>query len=143
MILSGLDIKHYLERGILEISPVDPSQFQQNGVDLVLSEIDRPEDWTNTPSFHLGATVEKLSLPNDLMGFVQLRSTWARKGVLIPPTIVDAGFKGNLTVEIYNVACQESPVGERLLHLILVKMMSPGEPYRGKYQGQSGITFPR
>lgn len=138
MILSGIDINHYIQRGRLGIVPVRPEQFQQNGVDLILSAVD---SWGEPPHFSLGATLEVLTMPDDLMGFVQLRSSWARKGILIAPTIVDCGFSANLTVEIYNVGYKgPAPVGERFLHLVLAKMLSPGDPYRGKYQGQTGIT---
>lgn len=137
-ILSGRDIAQYIQSGRLGISPVEPSQVQQNGIDLVLTEVD---SWGTPPHFTLGCTAEVLTLPDDLMGFVQLRSTWARHGILITPTIVDCGFSANLTVELYNVGYRgPAPIGERFLHLVFATMLSPGDPYRGKYQGQTGIT---
>lgn len=140
MILSGRDIEWYIERGKLKIDPVSPEQFQQNGIDLILNDVTR----VHYTTFWLGGTRETLVLPDDLMAFVQLRSTWARKGLMIPPTMVDAGFCGNLTVEILEVACSPlEAVGKPFLHVAFAKMSSPGIPYAGKYQGQSGITGPR
>ncbi len=144
MILSGRDLRWYIECGQLKIDPVLPEQFQQNGVDLIL---DRWE--AKGYGFYLGVTRERLELPNDLMAFVQLRSTWARRGIMLPPTIVDAGFKGDLTLEI--LLCSPEmleqgrivPIGQRFAHLIFAKTSSPCEPYAGKYQGQSGITEAR
>lgn len=140
MILSGRDISWYVETGKLKIEPVSQDQFQQNGIDLVLEGVrGNPENFEKG-NFVLGTTRELLSLPDDLMAFVELRSTWARKGILIPPTIVDAGFKGNLTLEIVSFAEVRVPYGERFAHLIFGRLTSPNEPYKGKYQGQKGIT---
>jgi dCTP deaminase len=149
MILSGRDIKWYMDQGKLIIQPVEEIQFQQNGIDLVLEEIQDQAFKTNInpkylsiQRFYLGRTREYFEMPDDLMAFVQLRSTWARRGILLPPTVVDAGFKGTLTLEIFNLMEQESPVGQRFGHLIFAKMTGPSSPYSGKYQGQIAITGP-
>jgi dCTP deaminase len=151
MILSGRDIQWYIEKGRLEIDPVEKEQFQQNGIDLVLENLamrgTEASDFLGLHppilrlEFYLGCTRETLALPDDLMAFVQLRSGWARRGLLIAPTIVDAGFRGNLTVEIFSAGYEgPSPIGQRFLHLIFAKLASPGDAYAGVYQGQSGIT---
>lgn len=79
-------------------------------------------------------------MPDDVMGFVALRSTWARRGIMIPSTVIDAGFKGNITLEICPHEDMDAPVGQRFAHIIFAKMTSPSAPYNGKYQGQVGIT---
>jgi dCTP deaminase len=139
MILSGADVKQYIAHGGLQFSPsLSDDQFQQNGVDLILAEA---EHKVLCPGmFTLGRTLEFIQMPNDLMAFVQLRSTWARKGFMLPPTVVDAGFHGTITLEIVSFAQNPMPIGERFVHLIFAKLTSPSEPYRGKYQGQIGIT---
>lgn len=55
--------------------------------------------------FALGATLEFISLPNDLTGFLEGRSTWGRLGLQVHSTasFVDPGFKGNLVFELQNV----------------------------------------
>lgn len=151
MILSGNDVKAYIEAHKLVINPIQGNQFQQNGVDLILDSVDRdaPEGqkppfvgaiWMGAFSFVLGRTREYLEMPNDVMAFVQLRSTWARKGFILPPTVVDAGFKGTITLEILSCKHQTVPIGQRFAHLIFAKMTGPSIPYNGKYQGQIGIT---
>ena len=52
----------------------------------------------------LFSTIEYIELPDDIMGFVEVRSTWARHGISLPPTIIDAGFKGTVTLEAINNA---------------------------------------
>jgi len=145
MILSGRDIKWYIETKKLVVTPVEEKQFRQNGIDLYLEDVDleradNGHKYLNFSGFVLGATRERLELPDDLMAFVELRSTFARKGLLIPPTIVDAGFKGNLTIELWHCRSQQAPLGELVFHLIFAKTSSPCVPYDGKYQNQSGIT---
>jgi dCTP deaminase len=144
MILSGRDLQLYIDTGKLKIEPITPEQFQQNGVDLILKEVRFGDVLQPNPNFYLGCTVETLALPDDLMAFVELRSSWARRGMFIPPTIVDAGFSGNLTLEIlsFGVDVQEA-VGQRFAHLIFAKTSGPCLPYRGKYQDQTGVTGAR
>lgn len=135
-----------MDTGKLVIDPIEEIQFQQNGVDLILDQVIDPvmlqekPPWFSRLSFYLGGTKERLVFPDDLMAFVELRSTWARRGLILPPTIVDAGFKGNLTLEIFATLGVKIPYGERFAHLIFAKTSGPAEPYRGKYQGQSGVT---
>ena len=68
---------------------------------------------------------------------------------MLPPTIVDAGFRGNLTLEILSMGYDGNnlppapPVGERFAHLIFARTTGPCVPYRGKYAGQTGITEAR
>lgn len=149
MILSGRDIKWYIETGRMLIDPVEDIQFQQNGIDLYLEDIIDMTTGVEKPfgfvanHFYLGRTRETIHMPDDLMAFVELRSTWARKGIILPPTIVDAGFRGTLTLEIVPFTNCVIPLGERFAHLIFAKMTSPSEPYMGKYQGQHNITMAR
>jgi len=169
MILSDRDLKYYLEKEWIKIVPYSEEIVRENGVDLrignhfarlkktdkVFEPDDNIEDFYEIvdsyeiviqPHEHLlMETLEYIELPNDIMAFVNLRSTYARLGISIPPTIIDAGFKGQLTIEIIG---SEFPVrlatGERFLHLIFAKTLSPVEkPYHGKYQYQRGVTLPR
>jgi len=169
MILGDRDLKYYLEKGLIKITPFSDEIIRENGVDLRigtqfarLSKIDQVfeigkniEDFytvTNSnyfivfPHEHvLMTTMEYIELPNDVMAFVNLRSTFARLGISIPPTIIDAGFKGQLTIEIVG---SEFPIklesGQRFLHLIFAKTLTPVEnPYHGKYQEQQNVTLPK
>ena len=131
-----------MKHGFLEFSPeLSDDQFQQNGIDMILAAADKTE--LSAGGFTLGCTKEHIWMPNDLMAFVQLRSTWARKGFMIPPTVIDAGFSGMITLEIASFAAQPLPIGERFAHVIFAKLCSPSAPYDGKYQHQTGITGAR
>jgi len=167
LILGDRDLKYYLEKGRITISPLFQDTIRENGVDLRVGgevarfkeinevyedgkdirsfyDIEKGNEFVIYPNEHvLLVTEEYVKLPNDVMAFVNLRSSFARLGILAPPTIVDAGFEGQLTIEVLGSAF---PVkikrGTRFLHLIFARTLTPVEnPYRGKYQGQQGVTL--
>lgn len=53
----------------------------------------------------LATTYERIQLPNNLMAWVEGRSTWARAGIGIHLTApkIDPGFAGNIALEIVNM----------------------------------------
>ena len=55
--------------------------------------------------FVLAQTLERIALPNDLMGLVEGRSSWARVGLSVHLTApkIDPGFDGTITLEIANM----------------------------------------
>jgi len=57
-------------------------------------------------------------------------------------TFIDAGFVGDITLEIIWFAALNTslPVGKRFVHLSFEQLCTPSEPYAGKYQDQRGIT---
>ncbi|MDT7861459.1 MAG: dCTP deaminase [Saccharolobus sp.] len=169
MILGDRDLKYYIEKGWIKIEPLSQDTIRENGVDLRIgNEIARfrktdkvydcnsrledffikeiSDEFIINPHEHVLLTTEEyVKLPNDIMAFVNLRSSFARLGLFIPPTIVDAGFEGQLTIEVIG---SEFPIklkrGMRFLHLIFARTLTPVEnPYHGKYQGQKGVTLPK
>ena len=50
--------------------------------------------------FLLAATVERFQMPNDLMGIVHDKSTWARRGLVVQNTVIEPGWHGYLTIEV-------------------------------------------
>ena len=171
MILSDATIRKMVSDKKLIINPLEKDTIRENGVDLKIGTIfcrlkrvwhvldikkgGFPEDYyecnkknnfTVYPHEHaLMHTKEFIKLPSNIAGLVNLRSTYARLGLFIPATVVDAGFKGQLTIELVG---GEYPVklypNERFIHLILVKLDRPAEkPYSGSYQGQRGVRLPK
>src|SRR5208337_5525984 len=115
MTLTGADIKQYIKYGGLRFEPeLEPNQFQQNGVDLVLAETKLLVE--GPIRFSHGVTRERITMPNDLKATVGIRSTWARKGIgMHGVTFIDAGFVGDITLEIIWFAALNTslPVGKR------------------------------
>ena len=55
--------------------------------------------------FVLAHTLERVEMPDDLMGLVEGRSGWARAGLSVHLTApkIDPGFNGTITLEIANM----------------------------------------
>lgn len=75
----------------------------------------------------LASTLEYISMPNDLVGTLEGRSSWARHGLIIATACaIDPGFKGCITLELSNLG--NLPLylypGIRLAKLILSTAMS-------------------
>ena len=97
--------------------------------------------------FVLATTMEYFDLPDDLTAFVEGRSSLGRMGLFIQNAgWVDPGFKGEITLELYNAnrCAIELKAGRRVGQLVFAKMDDTAlNPYNGKYQGQRGATGSR
>jgi dCTP deaminase len=177
-VLSDRDIRASIEGGQVVIRPYDPVDLQPSSVDLHLDhsfrvfrnnrypfidvrqkQPDLTELLTVEPDepfilhpgeFVLGQTLEWVELPVDLVARLEGKSSLGRLGLLIHSTAgyVDPGWKGNLTLELSNVA--NLPIalyfGMKIGQISFFRMTSPvdrpyGSPSLGsKYQGQSEPT---
>jgi dCTP deaminase len=87
--------------------------------------------------FSLASAIEEFDMPNDLVGVVHDKSTWARQGVSVFNTIIEPGWKGFLTLEIVfhgNIPLH-IPAGSGIAQVIFHKLICPTK-YDGKYQNQ-------
>ena len=91
--------------------------------------------------------MEYFELPDDLTAFVEGRSSLGRMGLFIQNAgWVDPGFKGEITLELYNAnrCAIELKAGRRVGQLVFARMDEKAlHPYQGKYQGQKGATGSR
>ncbi|MHB8451632.1 MAG: dCTP deaminase [Mycobacteriales bacterium] len=178
MLLSDRDIKVELARGRVVLDPYDPLLIQPSSVDLRLDRFFRTfvnhrythidpalqqDDLTElveTPGeepfvlhpgeFVLGSTLEVITLPVDLAGRLEGKSSLGRLGLLTHSTagFIDPGFSGHVTLELSNAA--NLPImlwpGMKVGQLCLFRLSSPaehpyGDPtYGSRYQGQRGPT---
>jgi len=175
MIMSDRDLKDLLKTNKLSIDPLSDDSIQQNGIDLTIgdeialsiSAEDQIIDSTSEQdiqktykilksengsfvirpfAYFLLTTKEFIKMPNDLMAFIAIRSTFARLGFSSPMTIVDAGFEGTLTIGIFygGKSSIKIPVGCRFLHLVFAKLATQSTaPYRGYYKNRKGVSLPK
>lgn len=94
--------------------------------------------------FVLATTMEYFELPDNLTAFVEGRSSLGRMGLFIQNAgWVDPGFKGEITLELFNAnrCAIELNAGRRVGQLVFAQLDKDAlHPYRGKYQGQRGAT---
>lgn len=170
MILSDKTILKMLDEKSLVIEPVTKEQIQPASVDIRLGNTFTIVD--DTPSgiitldssisyktittdtylilpgqFVLATTMEYFELPDDLTAFVEGRSSLGRMGLFIQNAgWVDPGFKGEITLELFNAnrCAIELKAGRRVGQLVFAQMDDHAlNPYNGKYQGQKGATGSR
>ncbi|MGI8945330.1 MAG: dCTP deaminase [Thermoleophilaceae bacterium] len=178
MVLSDRTIREEIGAGRIVIDPFDSSLVQPSSVDVRVDrrfrvfhnarypyidvrtpmdgltegiEVTGEEPFILHPGeFVLGQTLERVTLPDDLVARLEGKSSLGRLGLLIHSTagFVDPGFSGNLTLELSNVAnlpitiYAAMPIGQ----ISFMRMDGPVEhPYgstqtRSKYQGQGEPT---
>ena len=100
--------------------------------------------------FVLGATLERLTLADDVLARIDGKSSLGRLGLQVHSTagLADPGFSGQLTLELSNVAALPIAIypGMRIAQLVFEELTTPAEqPYGSgelgsKYQGQEGPT---
>jgi dCTP deaminase len=97
--------------------------------------------------FVLATTIEEISVPDDLTGRLEGRSSIGRLGVVIHSTAanIECGFKGHITLELANMG--KMPValysGMRICSISFEQLSSPADvPYykktEAKYINQKG-----
>src|SRR5258708_3996276 len=174
MLLSDRDIRAEVEANRLVLDPWDAALVQPSSIDVRLDRYFRvfnnsqythidpaqQQDDLTTPvepkeaepfvlhpgEFVLGSTREVVTLPDDLAGRLEGKSSLGRLGLLTPSTagFIDPGFTGHITLELSNVA--NLPItlwpGMKIGQLCILRLTSPAEhPYGSasvgtKYQGQ-------
>lgn len=89
--------------------------------------------------FALASTVERFTMPNDLIARVADKSSWARKGLAVQNTVIEPGWTGWLTLELTNHGPNPLKIleGSPIAQIIFELLDEPTEqPYAGKYQHQ-------
>lgn len=131
-----------------EIAVLDPKQPETLSMAAERITVRDGESFTLHPGdFALGSTIETVTIPDDLVGLVDGRSSVGRLAVVVHATagLIDPGFIGQITLEMSNIG--RIPVrlypGMRIAQIVLHQMSSAAEqPYgvaRGShYINQSG-----
>lgn len=91
----------------------------------------------------LAHTLEDFDLPLDVVGYVVDKSSFARVFVSAFNTLLDPGWRGNLTLELVNHGTRvvEIKSGEPICQVAFHWLDEPTErPYSGKYQNQSAAA---
>jgi dCTP deaminase len=116
-----------------------------------LSEIPDPAPFVLEPrQFILANTIENVELPADIVARLEGKSSLGRLGLMVHATAgyIDPGFKGQLTLEISNVAQARISIfyGMKIGQISFLRLTTPADnPYGSgvlgsKYQGQLGPT---
>jgi dCTP deaminase len=124
------------------ISCLDPRIPESLGVAAERIIVPDGDAFTLHPGdFALGSTIETVSIPDDLVGQVDGRSSVGRLAVVVHATagLIDPGFTGQITLELSNIG--RIPVrlypGVRIAQIVLHQLTSPAERPYGRQRGSS------
>jgi len=162
MILSDASIRKRVLEDEIRINPTpEEVQYQPVCLDLRLGDSYTNEKTSElfenchiiefeSDTFHLAHTLETLNLPDDVCGLITGRSSLARNGLFFLPILVDPGFKGQITLQVFNLSGKpiSLPPEKRIAQIIFMQLDQPvDEPYGekddSKYQNQEGPTESR
>lgn len=181
MLLSDRDIQAEIDSKRVVLEPFDPGMIQPSSVDVRLDKFFRVFENHKYPhidpateqaaltrlvdvegddqfvlhpgEFVLASTYEVITLPDDIAGRLEGKSSLGRLGLLTHSTagFIDPGFSGHVTLELSNVATLPILLypGMKIGQLCLFRLSSPAEhpygssQYGSRYQGQRGPTQSR
>jgi dCTP deaminase len=178
VLLSDRDIRAELAAGRVVLDPFDAAMVQPSSVDVRIDKYFRVFENHRYPhidpaieqadltrevepagdepfilhpgEFVLASTYEVITLPDDVAGRLEGKSSLGRLGLLTHSTAgwIDPGFSGHVTLELSNVATLPIKLwpGMKIGQLCLFRTSSPSEHpygsavYGSRYQGQRGPT---
>jgi dCTP deaminase len=178
VLLSDRDLRAEIESARVAVDPYDPAMIQPSSIDVRLDRLfrvfenhryphidpsieqpeltrlvepDGDEPFILHPGeFVLGSTYEVVTLPDDIAGRLEGKSSLGRLGLLTHSTagFIDPGFSGHVTLELSNVATLPIKLwpGMKIGQLCLFRLSSPAQHpygsavYGSRYQGQRGPT---
>ena len=178
MLLSDRDLRAEIAASRVALEPFDPGMIQPSSIDVRLDRyfrvfenhryphIDPAEEQADLTrlveaepdeafilhpgEFALASTYEVITLPDDIAGRLEGKSSLGRLGLLTHSTagFIDPGFSGHVTLELSNVATLPIKLwpGMKIGQLCLFRLTSPAEHpygsavYGSRYQGQRGPT---
>jgi dCTP deaminase len=178
VLLSDRDIRAEIAAGRVALEPYDPGMVQPSSIDVRIDRFFRVFENHKYPhidpsveqadltrmvepegdepfilhpgEFALASTYEVVTLPDDVAGRLEGKSSLGRLGLLTHSTagFIDPGFSGHITLELSNAATLPIKLypGMKIGQLCLIRLSSPAEHpygsaiYGSRYQGQRGPT---
>jgi dCTP deaminase len=140
--------KDYAEVGYTEHNYSEVGRLQKDFFDIAKEAANihlKPHQ------FILASTVEYIKMPNFLVGFIMDKSSLARSGLTVQNTVIEPGWEGVITLEIYNMTNTHLLLkpGMGICQLMFSECMPPESSYStinngkaGKYQNQISVQPP-
>lgn len=93
-------------------------------------------------AYGLGVSVERFTMPNNVMGFVFGKSTYARCGLVANITPIEPGWSGFLTMCLVNTTSYPLRlyVNEGIAQVVFFDCGEVETPYSGNYQNQDATV---
>ena len=155
-VFSDVDVDRLRLKGEIRIDPFREENLTPNGYDVTVAEVAVPsrdlvvkEGKAVVPpqTRFAVSTREVIECGPGVAAELWLRTTWARRGVLASFGMIDAGFRGTLTLAAFNAAHEELalPIGERFAQVVFLALTTASEKGYGQrsghYQDQRGVRL--
>lgn len=133
------------ETTLRKIRPVEPFvektifEGKSYGLSIAGYDIRIAQDVLLGPKeFALVSSVEKFDMPNDVVGRVCDKSSWLRQGLRVGNTVIEPGWRGYLTMELFNCGSETLRIrnGTGISQILFERTDLPTTGYNGKYQDQ-------
>lgn len=110
---------------------------------VVLDPSTNTSDMHSGTRFTLASAVEEFDMPDNLLGIVHDKSSWARKGLSVFNTCIEPGWKGYLTLELvfHGNESVYIPAGSGIAQVIFHNLVNQAT-YKGKYNHQADMPVP-
>ena len=133
---------------------IDPKKFDERCLITLEAEYDyrdSPDTYYTLPphSYALGVTHERITMPDDHIGLVIGKSTYARCGLILNTTPLEPGWTGQLVLELSNATplpmrvYAHAGIGQLLMIALDERPAVTYGDRSGKYQDQRGIVTAR
>lgn len=124
---------------------VDPKNFdEQSFIEFVGAICTVPPN-----SFALGRSLEKVSIPRNVLALCVGKSTYARCGIIVNITPLEPQWTGYITIEISNTTPLPVRIyaNEGIAQIVFFGADTECDvsyaDRKGKYQNQTGVTLPK
>ena len=130
--VEALDVKSFNKELMYEATPIE----ENGSTFFVLPPF----------SYALGVSVELLTMPSNIMGLTDGKSTYARQGTIINVTPIEPGWSGHLTICIVNPLAFPVRIyaNEGIVQVMFARLSSAADQDygQGKYQNQgANVAF--
>lgn len=127
----------------LEISQLQPASYDLTLKQLVGIENREVKTEIMPGETVLATTLEIVELPQNVAGFIKDKSSFLRLGLTIGQGFVDPGFKGNLTISIFNGSKRPVQLKKDIpfCQIVFMNVENCSSSYDGHYQNQKGVGF--
>ncbi len=135
-----------LYSGVIDVKAIDPPSI------MVDAKVTHAEEGTYIMlppnSYMLGVTEEYFRMPDNVTALCMGKSSYARAGLVVNVTPIEAGWEGNVVIEAANTTPVPIKVylHEGIAQFVFFEGGRPNTTYadrKGKYQGQTGLTQAR
>ena len=140
MIVNGTALLAAAPFKLMETTKIKTEEQPSHGLSEAGYDIRIKQDVTlhGLNKFSLASAIEEFQMPDNLVGVVHDKSTWARRGLSVFNTVIEPEWSGFLTLELvyHRLMPLHIKAGSGIAQVLFSTLATSGH-YDGKYQNQA------